>query len=198
VQQNKTVPAGQDTYTFIKSFIKEQYVMGILSGNPKDEPMHYGEIFGVWQFSAKAKMMLSTLQAYHYHAGDRELKELIDDFMDQAQREIKECDKLLKTSGILPVPTLPDRPSAKLENIPAGARFSDPEIAAALSAGVAMSLVECSQIMGMSIREDIGAMFMKIHAAMASLGLTLLRMNKQKGWLIPPPLQLKRPEPVPV
>ncbi|MFE4711869.1 MULTISPECIES: DUF3231 family protein [Paenibacillus] len=172
--------------------------MGILSGNPKDEPMHYGEIFGVWQFSAKAKMTLSALQAYHYHAGDQDLKKIIDDLMDQAQGEIKECDKLLKASGVFPTPTLPDRPSTKLADIPAGARFSDPEIAAALSAGVAMSLVECSQIMGMSIREDVGALFMKIHAAMASLGLALLRINKQKGWLIPPPLQLKRPEPVPV
>ncbi|CAH0191015.1 hypothetical protein SRABI80_01596 [Peribacillus frigoritolerans] len=24
--------------------------MGILSGNPKDEPMHYGEVFGTWAF----------------------------------------------------------------------------------------------------------------------------------------------------
>jgi hypothetical protein len=23
-------------------------VMGILSGNPQDEPMHYGEVFGTW------------------------------------------------------------------------------------------------------------------------------------------------------
>jgi len=22
--------------------------MGILSGNPKDEPLHYGEVFSVW------------------------------------------------------------------------------------------------------------------------------------------------------
>lgn len=23
-------------------------IMGILSGNPKDEPMHYGEVFATW------------------------------------------------------------------------------------------------------------------------------------------------------
>lgn len=172
--------------------------MGILRGNPKDEPMHYGEIFGIWQFSAKAKMTLSSLQAYHFHAGDQDLKKIIDDLMDQAQHEIKECDKLLKSVGILPAPSLPDRPSAKLTDIPAGARFSDQEIAAMLSNGVAMSLVECSQIMGISIREDIGALFAKFHASMTTLGLMLLRINKQKGWLIPPPLQLKQQEPVPV
>lgn len=28
---------------------------GILGGNPKEEPMHYGEIFTVWQASMVAK-----------------------------------------------------------------------------------------------------------------------------------------------
>ncbi|WP_310832811.1 DUF3231 family protein [Paenibacillus pedocola] len=170
--------------------------MGVLSGNSKDEPLHYGEIFNLWQCSASAKMSLSTFQAFHYHAGDQDLKEVIDNFIDQVHREIKECDKLLKTHGITPPPGLPDRPSVKLEDIPAGARFSDPEIAAALSAAASLGLVVCSQAMGTSIREDLGAMFMKFHAQMAALGLQVLKMNKKKGWLVPPPLQLKTPEPV--
>lgn len=37
--------------------------MGILSGNPKNEPMHYGEIFGVWEASMMAKGMVSCYQA---------------------------------------------------------------------------------------------------------------------------------------
>ncbi|MNW22454.1 hypothetical protein D3C71_2239280 [compost metagenome] len=47
----------------------------------------------------------------------------------------------------------------------------------------------------MSIREDLGAMYMKFHTQMAALGLSLLKLNKKKGWLVPPPLQLKSPEP---
>ena len=38
--------------------------MGILSGNPKEEPLHYGEIFSIWQFSTKAKGTLSYYQAF--------------------------------------------------------------------------------------------------------------------------------------
>lgn len=29
--------------------------MGILSGNPKDEPLHYGEVFSIWEASMMAK-----------------------------------------------------------------------------------------------------------------------------------------------
>lgn len=170
--------------------------MGILSGNPKDEPMHYGEIFNVWQFSTAAKGALSCYQTYQNHAGDKELKRVIEDLIDQAKQEIAECDTLLNSNGIAPAPAMPDKPKAELEDIPVGARFSDPEIAAALAADVSLGLVACSQTMGMSIREDIGALFAKYHTVKAALGIRILRMTKEKGWLVPPPLQVKRPEPV--
>jgi hypothetical protein len=33
-------------------------IMGILSGNPKDEPLHYGEVFGLWSAILVAKAAL--------------------------------------------------------------------------------------------------------------------------------------------
>jgi hypothetical protein len=168
--------------------------MGILGGNQKNEPMHYGEIFGVWEFSMKAKGCISAYRAFKYHAGDDDLKGIIDDLIDQAELEASECDEILMHNGIVPFPALPERPEAKLEDIPIGAKFSDQEIAAAIAADSAAGLTVCSQIIGTSIREDIGALFMKYHATKAALGLRILRLSKEKGWLIPPPLQVKRPE----
>ncbi|QMV39840.1 DUF3231 family protein [Cohnella cholangitidis] len=170
--------------------------MGILSGNPKDEPMHYGEVSNVWGSSTMAKGVISCYQAYLNHAGDSDLKKLIDDYIDQAKLEVKELDVLLQDNGIAPAPMMPDRPKVKLEDIPVGARFADQEIAAALSADSVGGLVYCSQAMAMCIREDIGALFAKYHAAKTILSGRLLRLLKEKGWLIPPPLHLKRPEPV--
>ncbi|MEW9702848.1 DUF3231 family protein [Paenibacillus sp. SI8] len=170
--------------------------MGILSGNPKDEPMHYGEISSVWMASTTAKGVVSYYQAYLNHAGDKDLKKILDDLINQAKLEIKECDALLTDNGISPAPTMPERPPVKLEDIPAGARFTDPEIAAAISADTSIGLVACSQVMAQSIREDVMALFAKYHVTKAALGLRLLQLSKEKGWLIPPPLQVKRPEPV--
>ncbi|MNH81576.1 hypothetical protein D3C81_1558010 [compost metagenome] len=168
--------------------------MAILGGNPKDEPLHYGEIFGVWQFSTKSKAALSGYQAFMYHAGDKDLKKIIEDIIDQASREIKEANELLLANGIPPVPALPERPPADLEEIPVGARFTDPEIAASIAASISMGIIECSQIIAISIREDVGALFLKNHGLKAALGARVLRMLKEKGWLIPPPLLIKRPE----
>lgn len=170
--------------------------MGILSGNPKDEPMHYGEVFNVWQASTIAKGIVSCYQAFYYHAGDEDLKKTLVALIDQAKLEIKELDPLLTENGIAPTPTMPERPPVRLEDIPVGARFTDLEIVAAITADTAAGLVACSQAMGQSIREDIGALFAKYHLNKAAIAARILEMNKTKGWLVPPPLQLKRLEPV--
>jgi hypothetical protein len=168
--------------------------MGILNGNPKDEPLHYGEVFSVWQASTVAKGAVSCYQAYLNHAGDKDLKKVLDALIDQAKLEIKELDALLTDNGIAASPVMPERPLVKLEDIPVGARFTDPEISAKIAADTSMGLVACSQVMGQSIREDIGALFAKYHITKIALGLKILEMSKDKGWLIPPPLQIKRPE----
>lgn len=168
--------------------------MGILNGNPKDEPLHYGEIFSIWSASMVAKGAVSCYQAYLNHAGDKDLKKVLEALIDQAKLEIKECDKLLTDNGVAPAPTMPDRPQVKIEDIPVGARFTDPEIAAKIAADTSIGLVACSQAMGQCIREDVAALYAKYHLSMAALGARILKMNKEKGWLIPPPLQVKRPE----
>jgi hypothetical protein len=53
-------------------------------------------------------------------------------------------------------------------------------------------LIVCSTIMGMSVREDIGMIFGELHMKKARFGLRTLRMMKEKGWLVAPPLH--RPE----
>jgi Protein of unknown function (DUF3231). len=168
--------------------------IGILSGNPKNEPLHYGEAYDLWQFSMAAKGCVSGYRALSFHAGDKELKAIIGDVINQAELEASECDEILVHNGIAPPPGLPERPEAKLEDIPVGARFADQEIAPMLSADMAAGLVVCSQIMAKCIREDVGALFAKYHATKAALGLKSLRLAKEKGWLIPPPLQIVRPE----
>ncbi|MGO4275816.1 DUF3231 family protein, partial [Paenibacillus sp. TAF58] len=52
----------------------------------------------------------------------------------------------------------------------------------------------CSQVIGKSIREDVGTLFAKYHDTKAVIGLKSLRLSKEKGWLVPPPLQIKRPD----
>ena len=74
---------------------------------------------------------------------------------------------------------------------PLAQSFPISEISAAVSINVGQGLVSCSMVMGQCLREDIAMMFGKYHMERALFGAKLLRLNKEKGWIIPPPLQLK-------
>ncbi|MGG0435831.1 DUF3231 family protein [Priestia megaterium] len=109
--------------------------MGILSGNPTDEPMHYGEVFGTWSFLSTSKGLVAGYQTFLNHVGDKDLHKLVQETIEQCQQEMKGVEKLLKENGVALPPTPPERPEACLDDIPVGARVQDPEVAAYDDAG---------------------------------------------------------------
>ncbi|MCM3740060.1 DUF3231 family protein [Oceanobacillus luteolus] len=168
--------------------------MGIFSGNPKEQPLHYGEVFGIWSYLMTAKGTVAANQTQYNHAGDEDLKKMLEEAIRCSQEEIKQIEALLKVNGVGLPPTPPERPHAHAEDIPVGARFADQEMATMLGAQNSAGLVACSTIMGESIREDIAMMFGQFHMQKASFGGKLLRMMKEKGWIVPPPLHNYRLE----
>lgn len=164
--------------------------MGIMSGNSKDDPMHYGEVIGCWAYVGANKGLISAYQTFINHAGDEDLKKLLHEAVDMMKNHDKQLEEVLKANGIMPPPTLPDRPTCSADDIPPGARFMDPEISGAISINIGQALVSCSQVMGQCLREDIATMFAKFHTDKVMLGAKLLKLNKEKGWIIPPPLHL--------
>lgn len=165
--------------------------MGILEGNPKEQPMHYGEITAVWSYMGANNGLISGYEAFINHAEDPELIELLEEAIKTMKSENKDMGKVLKANGITPPPALPERPKADAQEIPAGARFMDPEISGAVSINVGQKLVSSSMAMGQCLREDIAAMFAKCHMNGVSFGAKLLSLNKSKGWIIPPPLHIQ-------
>lgn len=163
-------------------------MMGILSGNPKDEPLHYGEVFAMFTHLSVNNGMISGYQTMINHAGDGDLKKLMEEAIKSLQAENQQLEELLKSNGVGLPPAPPARPNANLEDIPVGARSTDPEISAAISADTAAGLVACSQAIGQAVREDVAMMYGQFHMNKAQFGAKMLKLNKEKGWLIPPPL----------
>nr|WP_263327622.1 DUF3231 family protein [Neobacillus sp. Marseille-Q6967] len=166
--------------------------MGILSGNPKEEPLHYGEVYDLWSSVFAGNARIAGYRVMLNHAGDEDLKKLLVEAIELGQQENKHVEEVLKENGIGLPPTSPEPPESCLEDIPIGARIIDPAIAATLSADIAAGLVLCSQVIGKSIREDVAMMYGQFHNQKAALGAKVLRLNKEKGWLIPPPLHLNK------
>lgn len=80
-----------------------------------------------------------------------------------------------------------------MEEIPPGARMIDTEISLEISTGLAAGLIGCSEAMAECTREDIAMMYGQFHQDKAQDSLKMLRLNKEKGWLVPPPLQVEKP-----
>jgi hypothetical protein len=171
--------------------LRRNIFMGILSGNPQNEPMHYGEVFGVWSYLAAAQGAIAGYQVLINHTGDEDLKKFLENLVENdIQSEVEELKNILKLNGVALPPAPPERPVASIETIPPGARINDAEIATKVSMDLAAGLVACSQAMGQSLREDVGMMFGQFHMKKAQAGAILLRLNKKKGWIIPPPLHV--------
>lgn len=169
--------------------------MGVLSGNPQNEPLHYGEVFDIWSYLLATQGAVAGHQVFMNHTGDEDLKKFLENLIENDMTsEIDELKTLLKVNGVALPPAPPERPVASIEDIPPGARINDAEIAAAVSAGLAAGLVTCSQIMGKCLREDVGMLFGQFHMKKAQAGVTLLRLSKKKGWVVPPPLHVKNTE----
>lgn len=163
--------------------------MGILTGNQKKEPLHYGEVFGVWNHLLMARGCLAKYQLLINHAGDKDLIKFMEKMIRNViEPEMESLDALLKENGIMPPPAAQEKPIIDRNNIPPGARFSDMEIASCVSHDIALALVECSKIIGLSHREDIAVFFTKHHQQLALFGGQLLKINKDKAWLVMPPL----------
>ncbi len=166
--------------------------MGILSGNPKEEPLHYGEVFDIWSSQLGGNNMIAGYKTMLNHAGDDDLKKILTEAIELGEQQKKQIEEILKENGVGLPPAMPDPPEACLEDIPIGARIPDPAIAATLAVDTAAGLVACSTVIGMSIREDVAMMYGQFHTQKAALGAKILRLNKEKGWLIPPPLHLNK------
>ncbi|WP_018922609.1 DUF3231 family protein [Salsuginibacillus kocurii] len=163
--------------------------MGILGGVQVKQPLHYGEVFDLWTFLAGLKGKIAANQTMMNHCGDADLHQFLSGLIDQDRKEEKDIEEILKANGVVIPPAPPERAEARVEDIPAGARITDPEISAALSRDIGMALVSCSRAMATSLREDIAMMFGQIHINKAQKGAELLRMNKEKGWVVTPPMQ---------
>ena len=166
--------------------------MGILSGNPKKEPLHYGEVYGLYVQLTAAKAALDGYQVYYNHTGDKDLKEFIKDVINNSIKpSIEDVEQVLVANDIAVPPTPAERPAVDVEQIPPGARLLDAQVAVAIARDIATGLSAMSTLIGQCIREDIALMLTQQSAKSLKDGAKLLKIMKEKGWLVPPPLHME-------
>ena len=74
--------------------------MGIMDGNPKKDPMNYGEVIGVWAYIGANNGLISGYEAFVNHAGDDDLIKLLKEAIQTMKSEVKELEGILQENGI--------------------------------------------------------------------------------------------------
>lgn len=170
---------------------KEEIELGI-AGNKQEEPLHAGEVYYLWSYLYDMKSNLVTMQVLINQTGDHDLEAILEDLSENCfTQEEQQVEALLKETGIRLPPAPPDRPNVEVQDIPAGAKFNDPEIALLVQKALMHGRVMCSYIIGVSLREDLRDMFSDFLTQKEEYELKLLQLSKEKGWLVLPPVNLK-------
>lgn len=166
--------------------------MGIINNKANNEPFHSGEVYHLWAYLYSTKNLLVTMQVFINHAGDHDLKASIEDLVESClTQEGQQIEAILKEAGIRLPPAPPDRPHVEIEDIPAGARFHNPEIAILVQNEIITGRIQCSYITGIAIREDIRDMFGEFYSQKHEYEQKVINLSKEKGWLVIPPTNLK-------
>ncbi|WP_249871797.1 DUF3231 family protein [Oceanobacillus saliphilus] len=166
--------------------------MGVLTNKEQEEPLHSGEVFNLWSYLSSTKGTLVTLQVLINHCGEHDLKTFLEDLLENVlTQEEQQVETLLKEAGIRLPPAPPDRPNVEVQDIPAGARFNDSEIAVLVQKELMAERILCSYITGIANREDLRTMFSEFGEQKEEYELKLLKITKDKGWMVSPPLNIK-------
>lgn len=159
---------------------------------PDQQPFHSGEIYYLWTYLHETKELLVTIQVLRNHTEDNQLKRFLDDILENCFSDHgQQIEAILKDNGIRLPPAPPDRPNVELSDIPAGARFNDPEIYRLLQKELTARISLCSYIIGLSNHEMIKEIFADFHSLKLEYELKLTKLATEKGWYTSPPINIK-------
>lgn len=157
-----------------------------------EEPFHSGEIYHLWAYLYSNKNLLVKMQVFINHTGDHDLKAYLEELVESCfEQEAQQVEAILKEAGIRLPPAPPDRPNVEIEDIPAGARFHDPEIAIFVQNELITGRQLCSYVTGIVIQEDIRTMFSEFYSQKEEYEQKIINLSKEKGWLVTPPINVK-------
>lgn len=153
----------------------------------KKTPLHVGEVMSLWMYLAFVEEIINYEQVALNTTSDNELEKIFQEAINIAKSHQKEIKEFLLKEGV-PLPTEPqEKPPAESKLIPIGAKFTDSELANALSINFATVTVMCTQAASQSLRIDVGTIFLKYQLDKMMVGIKIKKLMEKRGWLKIPP-----------
>ncbi|MDF2962966.1 MAG: hypothetical protein K0S39_4701 [Paenibacillus sp.] len=154
-------------------------------------PLNVGEVMNLWFYLTATEQTLRGEQVSFNTAEDPELKEALQDVINNVHRVIyKDLIEFLTEEGIPLPPNTPDKPVGDYSTIPYGAKLSDEEIANLLMFNIVLGINYACRGMTESVRPDVAAMFAKYQMLKVTFSVKMKELVSRKGWLKQPPFHI--------
>lgn len=150
-------------------------------------PLHVGEVMNCWTYLALLREAISFEQIGLNMTTDPELIEFIEKAIAGASSQEKRLSDFLQKEGVTLPPSSESKPKSEPNSVPLGTKFTDDEISNIVSVKLAASIVACAGGAAQSVRNDVGAMFIKFQEEAMTFGLICKSMMKKRGWIKIPP-----------
>ncbi|MFB9328034.1 DUF3231 family protein [Paenibacillus aurantiacus] len=157
-------------------------------GDGKKPPLHVGEVMNLWFYLTATEQTLRGEQVSYNTAQDQELRDKIEDVINNVHLPIREELKdFLRSEGV-PLPNAtPDKSIGDFRAMPENAKLSDEEIANLLSFNIVLGINYACRGLTEATRPDVASMFAKFQMKKAAFALTFRQLMTEKGWLLVPP-----------
>lgn len=153
----------------------------------KKPQLHVGEVMACWTYLAFVEEIIIYEQIGLNTTEDNELRNILEESLKVAQSHVKQISQFMQDEGI----QLPEQPQAKPksnpEAVPAGAKFTDKELANTISINFVIASNMCAASASQCLRTDVGIMFLQFQMDKLTLSFQMKNFMQRKGWLKIPP-----------
>jgi len=154
--------------------------------NQNIESLPFKEVFAIWKQLGVNNGYIASNHFFFKYAVDRNLKEIILEFIQCLKEENKQLEELLKDNGVLAPPLSIHNEHLQIAKIRKKVVINDGEISAILSMNIASALISISQAMDMSFERNLTTKYREFHMRYAILGAKLSEISNKKGWYLSP------------
>lgn len=150
-------------------------------------PLHVGEVMALWTYQA----LLDEAAVYEEVAlnttEDHDLRGSVKDAIEMCIGQSNRLRDFLRSEGVPLPPVTEPKPASDPTMVPLGAKLTDNEIANGISVKVVSAITLCASGAAQSVRNDVGALWLRFQSEQMLFGVTLKQLMKKRGWLKIPP-----------
>ncbi|OXM84335.1 DUF3231 family protein [Paenibacillus rigui] len=155
--------------------------------DPHKNPLHVGEVMSCWLYLAGLEEAKGYVESALSTTVDSELIHALKEDERVGKDQRQRLKLFMLNEGVTLPPAPEPKPTSDPNNVPMGVKFTDDEIANALSIKIVALIVNAATSSAQSIRTDVGLMFTEFQAEKMILGANLKELMRKRGWLKVPP-----------